>query len=1063
MPRLVGATRAVGGSETYTFGDFEIDRTLFELSRRGVQVEVEPKVFDLLSYIVAHRDRVIPKDELFAQLWPNEFVTDSALTYCIRAARKALGDNGSRQRFIQTLRGRGYRFVAEVSAARDQGPGAMAESPVTSHQSRPVFVGREREMGELKAALGETISGRGRVVLLLGEPGTGKTRTADELAAIARQRGATVLVGRCYEGEGAPAFWPWVQVARAYVRDRDATTIRAAMGAGASAIAHIVSEVAERLTDIPQPPALEPEQARFRLFDSYTTFLRSAAAREPLVVLVDDLHWADPPSLRLLQFLAREIGNARLLVIATCRDAEPGTSAALSESLAELGRLHHCRRISLGGLSEPEVARFIGETGGVEPTNALVAAVYGETEGNPFFVTEIVRLLVAEGGANHSTTRARVAVPQTVREAIARRIQRLCAACQEVLHLAAVVGREFDIAVLQRARGSRTPANELLPLLDEAASARVLEPVPQAAARAVGRYRFAHALVRETLHAALPAAERARLHLQVGQAIEALQRRDLEPHVTTLAYHFLQAMPLGAQAKALRYAMRAGERAAQQLAYEAAVAHFEAALQVLASGPGAERRRCEVLVALGDNQWKSGDVPQAKESFREAAAIARRLRLWEWFARAALGYGDALRGFEIGVLDPVLTELLEEALHQLGATDSDLRVRVLARLAIALYPAPNSLPRRDALSQNAVDLAQRLGDHAAQITALYSRHWAIWGPERLDERLQAATRMLRLATAARDREMQFHAHRFRFMDLLEAGAMQEASDAQAACTRLAGELRQPYYLWYVRSFEALRAFLDGCFDVSERLSQEALAIGQRAHNENVTRIFAMQMFGLRREQGRMAELEDVARAFIAQYPTLPAWRAALAVICREVDKQAEARAAVESLAADDFAALPRDTFWLAAIAGLADVCADLGDVQRAAVLYNLLAPYAERNVMMTPGTACSGAAARPLARVAASLQRWNDALRHFEAALDLNGRLGARHFVAHTQAQYAEMLLQRGHPGDARRAVGLLDAARATYDALGMTQRRDGAATARQQAETLRARPHTRVTALRQR
>ena len=244
MPRLVGATRAVGGSETYTFGDFEIDRTLFELSRRGVQVEVEPKVFDLLSYIVAHRDRVIPKDELFAQLWPNEFVTDSALTYCIRAARKALGDNGSRQRFIQTLRGRGYRFVAEVSAARDQGPGAMAESPVTSHQSRHVFVCREREMGELKVALGETISGRGRVVLLLGEPGTGKTRTADELAAIARQRGATVLVGRCYEGEGAPAFWPWVQVARAYVRDRDATTIRAAMGAGASAIAHIVSEVA---------------------------------------------------------------------------------------------------------------------------------------------------------------------------------------------------------------------------------------------------------------------------------------------------------------------------------------------------------------------------------------------------------------------------------------------------------------------------------------------------------------------------------------------------------------------------------------------------------------------------------------------------------------------------------------------------------------------------------------------------------------------------------------------------------------------------------------------------
>jgi len=298
------------------------------------------------------------------------------------------------------------------------------------------------------------------------------------------------------------------------------------------------------------------------------------------------------------------------------------------------------------------------------------------------------------------------------------------------------------------------------------------------------------------------------------------------------------------------------------------------------------------------------------------------------------------------------------------------------------------------------------------------------------------------------------------MDLLEAGALLEASDAQAACTQLADELRQPYYVWYVRSFEALRAFLDGRFDDSERLSQEALAIGQRAHNENVTRIFAMQLFGLRREQGRMAELEDVARAFIAQYPTLPAWRAALAVICTELDKEAEARAAFQSLVADDFAALPRDTFWLAAIAGLADVCANLGDMPRAAVLYQLLAPYADRNVMMTPGTACSGAAARPLGRLATTLQCWHDAVRHFETALQLNTRLGASHFVAHTQAQYAEMLMRRSHPGDVRRAVSLLDAAYATYASLGMTWHCERAAAVRENAETVRSRPRSRITAL---
>ena len=626
-----------------------------------------------------------------------------------------------------------------------------------------------------------------------------------------------------------------------------------------------------------------------------------------------------------------------------------------------------------------------------------------------------------------------------------------------MLQLAAVVGREFDVRIVQRAAGRRPRENGVLPLLDEAANARIIEATPSPA----GRYRFAHVLVRETLHAALPAAERARLHLRVGEAIEALHRADLDPHVTTLGHHFLQAVPLGAYAKALRYAVRAGERAAQQLAYEAAVPHFEVALQVLAAGPSDERRRCEILVARGDNQWKSGAVVQARESFREAAASARHLRLHQWFARAALGYGDALRGFEISVRDPVLIDMLEEALRRLGGAESELRVRVQARLAIALYNVPGSLPRRDALSGEAVDMAQRLADRAAQITALYSRHWAIWGPDRLDERLQAATRMLHLAHAARDKEMQFHAHRFRFMDLLETGVLQEASEAQAACQRLADELRQPYYVWYVRSFEALRAFLDGRFDASERLAHETLAIGQRAHNENVARIFAMQMFGLRREQSRMAELEDGARAFIAQDPTLPAWRAALAVICTEVDKEAEARAAFESLAADDFGVLPHDTFWLAAIAGLADVCASLGDSRRAAVLYHLLEPYADRNVMMTPGTACSGAAARPLGRLATTLRRWPDAECHFAAARQLNTRLGARHFVAHTETQHAEMLLQRGHPGDTQRAIHLLDTAQTIYEALGMSRHRAVAVGIRRRADAQLARPRARVTALR--
>jgi tetratricopeptide (TPR) repeat protein len=280
--------------------------------------------------------------------------------------------------------------------------------------------------------------------------------------------------------------------------------------------------------------------------------------------------------------------------------------------------------------------------------------------------------------------------------------------------------------------------------------------------------------------------------------------------------------------------------------------------------------------------------------------------------------------------------------------------------------------------------------------------------------------------------MQFHAHRFRFMDLMETGNIAAARVAQAACARLAATLRQSYYLWYGRSFEALQAFLDSRFEDCERAVHAAAAIGQRALNQNVTQIFAMQLFALRREQGRLGELEAPVRAFVAQYPTLPAWRAALAVICAELGDERGARDAFAWLAADAFAKLPRDTFWLAAVAGLADVCVFLQDTEHAAVLYGLLTPYADRTVMMTPGTACSGVAARPLGRLAAQLDQWTAAVLHFETAVKLHQRLGARHFVAHTQVHYAEALLAREQPGDVRRARKLLAQALATYDDLRM-------------------------------
>src|SRR5262245_8661770 len=296
----------------FAFSDFELDESLYQLRRRGEVVRLEPKVFDVLAYLVRQRDRVVPKDELLARLWPGEFVSETVLPRCITAARKAVGDDPAGQKVIQTVHGRGYRFVASVAGDARRAPaadGAGAGRPADT------FVGREQAMAELRAALDDAFAGRGRLVFLVGEPGIGKTRTAEELVAVARQRGARVHGGRCYEEDGSPAFWPWVQVLRGCIRDVEPRQLAAELGAAAADIAELVPELRQSVPQLPSPPSLPPEQARFRVFDAAATFLRLAARPHPLIVVLDDLHWADKASLLLLQFLAREIRDAHVLLV----------------------------------------------------------------------------------------------------------------------------------------------------------------------------------------------------------------------------------------------------------------------------------------------------------------------------------------------------------------------------------------------------------------------------------------------------------------------------------------------------------------------------------------------------------------------------------------------------------------------------------------------------------------------------------------------------------------------------------------------------------------------------
>lgn len=379
-------------------------------------------------------------------------------------------------------------------------------------------------------------------------------------------------------GRADCVHWPWVQAIRSYVRERDPEQLRSEMGAGAADIAEVVSDVKERLPDLRPPPQLEsPEQARFRLFDSITAFLKSASQKQPLVLVLDDLHWTDQPSLLLLQFVARELGNSRLLLVGTYRDMELSRQHQLAETLGELTRERLFQGVLLRGLSQEDVERFIEVATGVVPPGGLTQAVHTQTEGNPLFVTEVVRLLVQEGELAADTAGNRdswtVRIPEGVREVIGRRLNRLSQRCNDTLTIASVIGREFALDQIKPLIDDMTE-DRLLEVLEEALSARVIEELPQV----VGRYQFTHALIQDTLTGELTLTRRVRLHATIAESLERLYGENAEAHAPELAHHFAEAQSILGTDRLVRYSLLSGKRALAGYAHGDALTYFQRGL-----------------------------------------------------------------------------------------------------------------------------------------------------------------------------------------------------------------------------------------------------------------------------------------------------------------------------------------------------------------------------------------------------------------------------------------------------------------------------------------------------
>jgi DNA-binding SARP family transcriptional activator len=938
----------------------------------------------------------------------------------------------------------GQRLRELERAILAQDPGlhlAAVEEPAAGvpavEISRSAFVGRERELAELVGGLVDAFAGRGRLFLLAGEPGIGKSRLAEELIARARARGAQILVGRCWEAGGAPAYWPWVQSLRAHVRESDDSALRSQLGAAAGELAQIIPELRGRFPDLPEPIGLDSEGARFRLFVATAEFLRNVSASRPLVLFLDDLHAADAPSLLLLRFLARELGSSRIVLLGAYRDVDPIPGQPLTELLAEVGREAVTSRLALGGLSKREVAKYVELTASEIASPQLVAGLHAETEGNPLFVGEIVRLLSVEGVPAESTLEVPLAIPQSVRDVIARRLGHLSDECNRMLVLASVIGREFDLDALGRMAGGSE--DELLDALDEALTARVVSDRPEGA----GRLRFAHVLIRDTLYEGLTSARRVRLHKLVVDVLEALYGDEPGPHLAELAYHSVAGRDLD---RGLRYAWRAGDHALALLAYEEAARLYGTALEAVElARPPNEPARCELLLAVGEAEVRAGEVASAKKAFLDAAGIARRLSLSHELARAAAGYGGRFM-WARAAGDDRLVPLLEEGLAALAEEDVELRARLLARLAGVLRDE-HSRDRRDLLSKEAVELARRAGNPAALAYALDGRLAAISAPDTVDECLALISELRDVADRIGDPERVVNALDHKRTRQLMTGHLREAEAALEVEGHLFHELRQPAQLWQVYSSRAMFALATGRLSEAEELVPRAFAFGERTLPDVAIPVYRLQCHALRDFRGRLGEIVPAIRALVAEYPTRPAFRCTLAQVHARLGHVTEAQRALDGLAQDDFSALPFDQEWLYGMSLLAETSALLGHSDPAAVLYRLLVPWGAFSAADHP-EGFRGSISRYLGLLAMTTQSWDAAQLHFEDALAANARMGARPWLAHSENDYARMLHTRSGRGDRERAQALLDAARNTYHDLGMESYAAAAAAAAQEIGT---------------
>jgi DNA-binding CsgD family transcriptional regulator len=852
-----------------------------------------------------------------------------------------------------------------------------ADEAVSATRPGRMLVGRVAERAILAGCLRSTLERRRQVVLLAGEPGAGKTRLAEEAIDQARELGLACAVGRANEDEGSPPYWPFLQVFRGL--------------AGSTP-----SELSDVLTG--GDGLAGSARERFRLFEVTAEALVAAAGPAGLLIVLDDLQWADAATVRLLAHLATGVTPARLMVVATYRDTEIAGQVPLRTAVAALAREASVTRIRLAGLSEAEVGAQLAAVTGWPVPDSVAAAIHRRTQGNPFFVGELGRLLVSSTDGQ---------LPDAVRDAVRDRLTRLSPSCRLLVSAAAVLGSDVDPVALGHATGTDIAA--ILAALDEAAAAAILTGAPM---------RFAHDLIRESARLEVPTAERLTLHRRMAEHLSA--HGDAAARVAEIAFHWLESLPMGDVEQALAWAERAADRAMAQLAWEEAAALYRRALHTgEAQGVLAPRYRCRLLLAMAQAQVKSFDLDDARRSLLAAVEIARAADDVESLAQAAL----TMEGINDVVWDPISRALCTEVLDTLPTVDSAVRARLLAlQVTVGGW---DHLEESRARSAEAVAMAERVGDRHALREALRARQMALSGPDGAADRLALGDRLIALGRDSDD-DAVLWGRLWRFDALAQLGDLDGAEAEVERIAAVAGRLRSPLAAWHVARCRSAVAAARGRFGSALAYGREAEIAAKRAGGQGASQGLLLMV----RNQLGTAGPPDFEPTE-PQHPGRPPFqRAMYASWLLAEGRRDEAHRIYRMLPP----AREQPPFvHLSACATMTELAAELDDRETAREMYRLLLPHADLFVCSGAGVVMIlGSVRYPLGVAAATIGRLDEAVRHLRAAIDSGERAGMPPMVAQATYQLAKVLARRASPGDRDEAAALAVAAATLADRLGM-------------------------------